>query len=59
MEVTLWGKSDDPCHKELLLKEGIRFLWEKIPTFKKSSQYEKGRNWIESLLDPVAPLWCA
>ena len=42
-----------PCHKELLLKERIRFLWEQILSFKRSSHYEKGLTWRESLLDPV------
>ena len=30
-------------HKELLLKERIRFLWEQILSFKRSSHFEKGR----------------
>ena len=58
MEVALCGKSDFPNHKELLLKERIRSLWEQILSFKRSSHFEKGRNWRESLLDPVVSLWC-
>ena len=34
------GKSDFPCHKELLLKERIHSLWEQILSFKGSSHYE-------------------
>ena len=41
------------CHKELLLKERIGSLWEPILSFKRSSHYEKGHNWRESLPDPV------
>ena len=37
------GKSDLSYHKELLLKEIIRFLWEQIIFFKRSSHFEKGR----------------
>ena len=33
-------------HKELLLKERIRSLWEQIRFFKRSSHFEKGRNWL-------------
>ena len=53
------GKSDFPCHKELLLKQMILSLCERILSFKRSSHYEKGRNWIESRLDPVVSFWCA
>ena len=52
-------KSDIPYHKELLLKERIRFLWGQILSFKRSSHFEKGCNWREALLDPVVSLWCA
>ena len=45
--------NDFPYHKELLLKERIRSLWEQIFSFRTSSHFEKGRNWRESLLDPV------
>ena len=46
-------------HKELLLKERIRSLWEQILSFKRSSHFEKGwylkriSAWSSSL-----PLWC-
>ena len=55
-------KRDFPCHKErllkeLLLKERIRSLGEQIFSFKRNSHYEKGRNWRESLLDPVVSPW--
>ena len=50
--------SDLPYHKELLFKERIRFLWEQILSFKRSSHFEKGRNSRESLLVPVVSL-CA
>ena len=53
----LW-QSDFLYHKELLLKERIRSLWEQILCFKRSSYFEKGRNWRESLLDPVVSLYC-
>ena len=43
--------------KELLLKERICSLWEQILSFKRSSHFEKGRNWKESLLDTVVSLW--
>ena len=43
----------------LFLKEVIRSLWEQILSFKKSSYFEKGGDWRESLLDPVVSLWCA
>ena len=43
-EVTYYGKSDFPYHKELLFKERIRFLWEQILSFKGSSHFEKERN---------------
>ena len=43
-EVTLCGKNDFPCHKELLLKERICSLWKQILSFQRSSHYEKGRN---------------
>ena len=59
-------KSDFPYHKELPLKERIsslwkqiqriRSLWDQILSFKRSSHFEKGRNWRESLLDPVVSL---
>ena len=53
----MWcGKSDFPYQKELLLKERIRSLWEQILPFKRSSHFEKGRNWKVSLLDPVVSL---
>ena len=39
--------SDFPYHKELLLMERIRSLWEPIFSFKRSSNFEKGRNWRE------------
>ena len=42
--------------KELLLKERIHSLWEQILSFKRSSHFEKGRNWRDSLLDPVVSL---
>ena len=51
-------ESDFPYHKELLLKERIRSLWEQILYFKRSSHFEKGHNWREPLLDPVDSLWC-
>ena len=44
---------------ELLLKERIRSLWEQILSFKRSSYFEKGRNWRELLLVPVVSPWCA
>ena len=34
-------KGDFPCHKELLLKDRIRSLWEQNLSFKRSSHYEK------------------
>ena len=37
----------------------MRSHWEQILSFKRSSYFEKGRNWIESLLNPVVSLWCA
>ena len=40
-----------PYHKELFLKERIRSLWKQILSFKRSSRFEKGQNWRESLLD--------
>ena len=40
----LCDKKDFPYHKELLLKERIRSLWEQILSFKRSSHLEKGRN---------------
>ena len=49
-------QSDSSYHKELLLKERIRSLWEQILTFKRSSHFEKGRHGRESLLDPVVSL---
>ena len=52
-------KRDFPYHKELLLKERIRSLWEQILSNKRSSHFEEGRNWRESLLDPVVSLGCA
>ena len=48
-----------PYHKELLLKERIRSLWEQILSFKRSSNFEKGRNGRKSLFDPVVSLSCA
>ena len=36
--------SDFPYHKELLLKERICSLWEQILSFKRSSNFEMGRN---------------
>ena len=51
MEVTECGKSDFPYHKEL--------LWEQILSIKRSSHFEKGRNWRKSLFDLVVSLWCA
>ena len=39
------GKSDCPHHKELLLKERVRSLWEQIIAFKRSSHFERGRNY--------------
>ena len=45
-------------HKELLLKERIRSLCEQILSCKRSSHFEKGHIWRESLLDPVVSLWC-
>ena len=52
-------ESDGPYTKELLLKERIHSLWEQILSFKRSSHFEKGRNWRESLLVQVVSLWCA
>ena len=52
-------KSDLPYHKELLLNERIRSLWEQILYFKRIPIFEKGRNRRESLLDPLVSLWCA
>ena len=43
-------KSDFPYDKELFLKERICSLWEQILSLK-SSRFEKGYNWRESLLD--------
>ena len=37
-------KSDFPYHKELLLKERDRYVWEQIISFKRISHFEKGRN---------------
>ena len=37
---TKCGKSDFPKYKELLLKERIRFLWEQIVSFKRSSHFD-------------------
>ena len=37
----------------LVLKERIRFLWDQILFFKRSSHFEKGRNLRESLFDTV------
>ena len=52
--------NDFPNHKEQLLKERIRSLWEQILSFEilsfKSSHFEKGRNWRELLLDPADSL---
>ena len=48
--------SDFPYHKELLLKEKIHYLWEQILSFKRSSNFEKGRNCRESLLGTVFSL---
>ena len=48
-----------PCHKEHLLMERIRSLWEQILSIKRSSHFEKRCKWRESLLDPVVSLWCA
>ena len=42
-------------YKELLLKDRIRFLWEQILSFKRSSHFEKGRKWTESLLTQYPP----
>ena len=52
-------KVNFPYLQELLLKERIRPLWEQILSFKRSSYFEKGRNYRESLLDTVVSLWCA
>ena len=49
-------KNDFPYAKELLIKERIRSLWEQILSFKRSSHFENGRNWRESILDPVVSL---
>ena len=62
--VHIQGKSPDvvsdfPYHKELVLKERIHSLWEQILSFKRSSNFKKGRNWRESLPVPVVSLWCA
>ena len=38
------------------MKEWIRSLWEQILSIMRSSHFEKGRYWRESLLDPVVPL---
>ena len=46
--------SDFPYYKKLLIKERIRSLWDRILSCKRSSHFEKGRNWRESLLS----LWC-
>ena len=45
--------SDFPYYKELLIKKRIHSLWEQILFFMRSSHFEKGRNWRESLFDPV------
>ena len=42
--------------KELLLKERISSLWEQILSLKRSSQFEKGRNWREPLQDQICVL---
>ena len=49
-------KSDFLYHKNLLLKERIRSLWEQILFFKRNSHFEKGRNYRESLVDAVVSL---
>ena len=59
MEVTSPGNSDFPNYKELLKKERICSLWEQILSFKRSSHFDKGRNWRESMPDPVVSLWRA
>ena len=46
-----------PYYKELLIKERIRSIWEQILSFQRSSHFEKGSHWRESLLDPVVSLW--
>ena len=33
-----------PYYKELLIRERIRFLWEQILSFERSSHFKKGRN---------------
>ena len=43
-------KSDFPKYKELLIKE--RICSQKILSYKRSSYFEKERNWREPLLDP-------
>ena len=50
---------DCPYRNALLLKEGIRSLWDEILSFKSSTDFEKGRNWRESPLVPVVSPWCA
>ena len=45
--------SDFLYYKELLIQERIRSLWEQILSFKRSSDFEKGRNQRGSLLDRV------
>ena len=52
----LMCKSDSPYHKELLIKERIRSLWEQFLSFKRSSYLEKERNGRESMFDPVVSL---
>ena len=48
--------SDFPYLKELLLKERICSPWEQIRSFKRISNFEKGHNCRESLLDTVVSL---
>ena len=50
------GKSDVPCHKELLLKERIRSLWEQILFFKRRSHFENGSYCKKLMLDTVVSL---
>ena len=43
-EVIQCGEKDFAYHKELLLKKRIRYLWEQILSFKRSSYFKKGRS---------------
>ena len=45
-----------PIHKELLIKEKIRSLWEQIISFKRSSHLRRDVAVEKSLLDTVVSL---